>query len=120
ILVGVGFFGLAIGLTILFALCMLLIPVIESKLPAHTAMVATLRYAEGKRPHADTVLAHLKERRLTLVADSLSVGFDGNSFELRFAFLADSSSRSSISRLAHELVEIPDVSRFKLEQSSRA
>ena len=121
ILVGVGFFTLAIGLTVLFALCMIVIPRIERSLPAHSAMAATLRYAEGKRPREEEVLAYLKERQLQMVPDSLSVSFDGKSFELRFAVFADSSSRSrSISRMARDLAQIPEVAGFNLEQTSRA
>jgi putative Mg2+ transporter-C (MgtC) family protein len=121
ILIGVGFFILAIGLTVLFTLCMVVVPLIERSLPAHTAMAATLRYAEGKRPREDEVLAYLKQRQLRLVADSLSITFDGKSFELRFGVFADSTSRNrSLSRIARDLAEIPEVMSFNLEQTSRA
>jgi putative Mg2+ transporter-C (MgtC) family protein len=121
ILVGVDFVALAIGLTSLFALCMGVIPAIERTLPARMPVLAILRYAEGQRPTEEAVLAYLKERHLRLVSDSLSVNFDGKSFELRFAVLTDSNSRSrSISRIAQDLARIPEVSSFSLEQTSRA
>jgi len=121
ILVGVEFLELAVGLTALFALCMVAVPAIERRLPAHAAMAATLRYAEGTRPRRDDLLAYLKKRRLHMVQDSLSLSFDGKAFELRFAVYADSSSQyRSISRVAGDLSEIPEVSSFNLEQTSRA
>jgi putative Mg2+ transporter-C (MgtC) family protein len=121
ILIGVNFYILAIGLTVLFALCMVAIPALEHALPARAAMVVTLRYAEGKQPQEGVVLAYLKSRQLAMLPDSLSVGFDGRAFELRFVVLADSVSRSrSISHVSHDLTEIPEVSSFGIEQTSRA
>jgi len=121
ILVGVDLIALAIGLTCLFALCMLAIPAIERSLPGHIPVLATLRFAEGQRPTQETVLAYLKERQLQLAQDSLSVTFDGRAIELRFVVFADSNNRSgSIARIAHDLARIPELSSFNLEQTSRA
>jgi putative Mg2+ transporter-C (MgtC) family protein len=121
ILVGLDFVVPAAGLTALFIVCMALLPRLERHLPAHVTMVATIRYAEGKPPQENVVIAYLKERQLRLIADSLSVNFDGAAYELHFAVFADSTSRiRSISQISQDLEKIPEVSRFSLEQTSRA
>jgi len=121
ILVGVALMAPAIGLTALLALCMGMVPAIESHLPARMPMWATVRYAEGQRPSEESVMAYFKERQLRLIPHSFSVTFDGKAFELRFAVLGDPSSRGrSISHVAQDLARIPEVSSFSLEETSRA
>jgi putative Mg2+ transporter-C (MgtC) family protein len=50
ILVGVGFYFAAIGLTALIVISMSVVPRVERRLPARAAMLGKVRFREGYRP----------------------------------------------------------------------
>src|SRR5215475_6867934 len=55
ILVGVGFYMPAIGLTALIVISMSLVPRLEHFLPARAAMAGTVRFREGHRPQPEEI-----------------------------------------------------------------
>ena len=121
ILVGVGFYLPAIGLTALFVVCTAIVPRIEQRLPAHAAMAVTLRFREGHRPRPEEIHVFLAKRGLRIPPESLTVSFDGTHFELQCLIFANSSARTdALSTIVEELSQLAQVEGFTLTHSSRA
>ncbi|MDM0112324.1 MgtC/SapB family protein [Variovorax sp. J22R133] len=121
ILVGVGFYLPAMGLTALFVVCTAIVPRIEQHLPSHAAIAGTLRFREGHRPRPEDIRRFMDERGLRIPPESLSVSFDGTHFELECLIFANSSARTNaMSTIAQELSHLAHVEGFTLAHSSRA
>src|SRR5579885_537155 len=82
ILVGVGFYLPAAGLTALFVVSVVVVPGLNRRLPARAAIKGTLRFRKGHRPDTELIERYLAERGLRVPPDSLSVVYDGSCFEL--------------------------------------
>ena len=120
ILVGVGFYVPAIGLTALFVVCTAIVPRIEQRLPAHAAMTGTFRFRKGHRPSPEEVHNFLVKRGLHVPSESLSISFDGSHFEIQCLIFASSSARTSaLSAIGDELSQLAHVEGFTLTRSSR-
>jgi putative Mg2+ transporter-C (MgtC) family protein len=121
ILVGVGFYLPAIGLTVLFILSVAVVPWLESRLPARAAIAATLRFRAGYEPRTDAVHRFLAERGLSIPQDSLAITHDGVRFELRCMIIAGAAARpEAMNRIALEMAGMADVEGFTITHSSRA
>jgi putative Mg2+ transporter-C (MgtC) family protein len=121
ILVGIGFYGPAIGLTALFVASTALIPVIEQRLPAHSAIAATLRFKRGHEPEPERIHNFLIERGFSIPSDSLSIVYDGECYELQCLVFTNSVARSRVmSQMVRDLTDLPEVERFNIAPSSRA
>lgn len=121
ILVGVGFYLPAIGLTALFVVSMIVVPKVNRRLPARAAIRGTLRFREGHRPDAGLIQGFLAERGLQVPPDSLTVVYDGKSVELHCLMFARSVADANvISTIAKELSAIADLESFTVTHSSRA
>jgi putative Mg2+ transporter-C (MgtC) family protein len=121
ILVGVGFYVPAIGLTALFVVCTAIVPRIEHRLPAHAVMAGTFRFRKGHRPSPDDVHHFLVKRGLSIPPESLSISYDGTHFEIHCLIFASSSTRTSaLSAIGDELSQLAHVEGFTLTHSSRA
>jgi putative Mg2+ transporter-C (MgtC) family protein len=122
ILVGVHFYLPAIGLTALFVASVALIPRFEHKLPAHSAIGATLRFKPDFRPRAEEIDRFLSARGLRIPVDSLTITRDGDRFELQCLIFGNTSSvgADSMTRIASALAEIEEVVGFTVTHSSRA
>lgn len=120
ILVGVGFYVAAIGLTVLFLVSLILVPRFEHRLPARTAILTTLRYRENHRPQAEAVHHFLVERGLDIVTDSLSISFDNERFELRCVIIASAMRLTdTLTRMSEELPQLPHIESFTVSHYSR-
>ena len=120
ILVGLGFYGPALGLTALFVACMVALPRIEQLLPAHAALAVGLRYRDGYVPKEDVVHEFLNERCFSVVPGSLSIKYNGRRFELEFIIISASAAQThSLSQVSTELPQIPHVETFTLSQTNR-
>jgi putative Mg2+ transporter-C (MgtC) family protein len=120
ILVGVGFYTAAIGLTASFLVSIALVPALENRLPAHGAIVATLRFTEGYRPEPENVRSFLERLGLSMLTDSLSVSYDDHRFQIRCVVIANSRRvGNTLTRLSYELPQIPHVDSFTVAQYSR-
>ena len=120
ILVGLGFVGGAAALTLLYIICMASLPRLEHLLPGHATLAVVLRYRENYTPHEDVVTAFLAERGLSIMAGSLSVGYDARGFELQLTIISSSTAQAStLSRVADELTHLPYVESFTIAQTSR-
>jgi len=122
ILVGVGFYLPAIGLTALFVASVSLVPRLEHRLPAHVAIAATLSFRPGYKPRAGELRSLLAARGLAMPADSLTITHDGEHFELQCLIFANSTSADGelMSRIASHLAEMAEVQGFTVAHSSRA
>jgi putative Mg2+ transporter-C (MgtC) family protein len=120
ILVGVGFYVPAIGLTALFVICMAVVPMIEHRLPAHSAIAGTLRFREGYKPRAHEIHRFLIDRGLTVPTESWTITFDNGRFELHCLIFSNTVAREdAMNRIAVELSEIAEVEAFTVTHSSR-
>ena len=121
ILVGAGFYIPAVGLTALFVVSTALIPRMERRLPARSAMAATLTFRAGYRPQAEVIHRFMVKRGFSIPAESLSIVFDGGHFELQCLIFANPVARTDVmNQIVADLREVPDVERFTVAHSSRA
>jgi len=121
ILVGVGFYLPAIGLTALFVISMAIVPRIEHLLPAQAAIAATVRFREGSRPRPEEIDRYLAARGMSIPADSLRITHKKGRFELQCLIFANTvTRRDAMSKMVLELAEMPDVEGFTVTHSSRA
>jgi putative Mg2+ transporter-C (MgtC) family protein len=121
ILVGAGFVAMAVGLTALFVACVAIIPWIEQRLPARAAISTSLRFREGYKPTLDDVHRFVASRGMTIPADSVSIDFDGHRFDIECLILAKSGAQNvTLSSIADDLSELPDVASFTVAHASRA
>ncbi|MDM0078428.1 MgtC/SapB family protein [Variovorax sp. J2P1-59] len=120
VLVGVGFYVPAIGLTALFVVCTAIVPRIEQRLPAHAAITGTFRFRKGHRPRPEEVHRFLVRRGLRIPPESLAISFDGTHFEVQCLIFASSSARTNaLSTIGEELSQLEHVEGFTLTHSSR-
>jgi len=121
ILVGAGFFPEAVALTALLIASTAVVPWIEQRLPARAAISASLRFRKGYKPSVDDVGRFVASRGLSIPADSVSIDYDGERFELQCLIFANSGVRAgTTSRLASDLSELPQVETFTVTHSTRA
>ena len=118
ILVGVGFYLAAVGLTALIVISMSVVPRLERRLPARAAMLANVRFREGYRPDPVEIHRYLAERGMQIPPDTLSITLAQGRFELQCLIFGDSVT--SMSRIVLELSQMPDVEGFTVTHSSRA
>jgi putative Mg2+ transporter-C (MgtC) family protein len=121
ILVGVGFYLPAVGLSALFVVCMALVPRIEHRLPSHRAIAATLAFRVGYKPQPERIHAFMDERGLSIPSDSVTIVHHDGRFELQCLIFGDSIARKSLmTKIVADLTELPDVENFTVAHSSRA
>ena len=120
ILVGARMYLPAIGLTALFVIAVELVPWLERRLPTRTAFSSTLKFCEGYEPHIDAVLAYLSERGLSMPAESVTLKYRFQRFEIQCLIFADARRSASMCEVALELAAMPAVESFVMTRSSRA
>ena len=121
ILVGVGFYFAAIGLTALIVSSMSIVPLVERRLPARAAMLANVRFRQGYRPDPAEIHHYLAERGMRIPPDTLSITLSQERFDLQCLIFGDSvTATDSMSRIVLELSQMPDVEGFTVTHSSRA
>jgi len=121
ILVGVGFYLPAIGLTALSVIAVEVLPKLERRLPARTAFASTLRFREGYQPRVEVVRDYLSARGLSLPSETMTLKFTHRHFELEGLIFTSGAVRSaSMSDIALELSSLPEVESFVMTRSSRA
>jgi putative Mg2+ transporter-C (MgtC) family protein len=121
ILVGTGFYVPALGLTGLFVISMAIVPRLDRRLPARTAIRGTFRFREGHQPKTELIERYLAERGLHLPPESLTVGYDGRCFEMQCLIFARAMACTNVvGAIAKELADVADVESFTVTHSSRA
>jgi len=110
----------AIGLAVLFLICMAVLPSIERLLPARSVFAASVKYRRDYRPQTDQMVSFLRARHLVIAEDSIAVTYDKGCYKMEFIVTANASaSLSAMDFVANELPHLPDVVSFTLAQSSR-
>jgi putative Mg2+ transporter-C (MgtC) family protein len=121
ILVGVGFYLPAIGLTALFVISMTIVPRIERLLPARAAMAGTVRFRDGYTPQPEVIHRYLAERGMSIPPDSLTIIHNQGHFELQCLIFGYSvPGTDPMSRIVHELAAMEGIESFSVTHSSRA
>jgi putative Mg2+ transporter-C (MgtC) family protein len=120
ILVGVGFYLPAIGLTALFVISMAVVPRIERLLPARTAMAGTIRFRDGHTPQAEAIHRYLAEHGMSIPADSLTIISNQGRFEVQCLIIGGSlTGTDAMRRIALVLSARAEVESFTVTHSSR-
>jgi len=120
ILVGVGFYLPAVGLTALFVVSMTIVPQIERLLPARAVMAGTVRFRNGYTPRPEVIQRYLTERGMRIPPDSLTITHTQGLFELQCLIFGDSvTGTDAMSRIAVELSAMAEVESFTVTHSSR-
>jgi putative Mg2+ transporter-C (MgtC) family protein len=121
ILIGVGLYLPAIGLTALIVISMSIVPRLEHLLPARAAMAGTVRFREGYQPQPEEIHRFLAERGMQIPPDTLSITNSHGRFELQCVIIANSVARpDSMSRIVFDLSQLPHVEGFTVTNASRA
>lgn len=115
ILVGVGFYGSAMMLALLSALCMVWISKLEGWLPSRQAIAIVLHFSK----HFEVNEAALRRIALAhgyeVAGGSISIGCQDGKPEWRFVAVALSKrSGAPVSTLAHELMQFEGVESFHI------
>src|SRR5512140_2566522 len=95
ILVGVGFYLPAIGLTALFVIAVEVLPKLERRLPASSAFSSTLKFREGYQPRVEIVRDYLSARGLSLPPETMTLKFSHRHFELEGLIFTGGAGRSA-------------------------
>lgn len=120
-MVGVGFYAVAVGLTAMFLLSMTAITALESRLPARSAIVVSVRYQHGHVVDGAAIVRQLAERGLDLQPNSASIHFEDGSYTLHFVIYVKSTAYDKVlSHLAQEVGALSYVKSFDIAQSNRA
>lgn len=118
ILVGVGFYGAAIILTLLSLGCMMAVPFIESKLPQKRAIQLTITFKAEFTPDESKIKAALQHRGYAFVDNSLIVHMKKNQIQWTFSAQAiPSVPAASIPSITKELATYPGVASFTIAHS---
>ena len=121
ILVGVGFYVPAIGLTALFVIIMTVVPRIERLLPSRAVMAGTVRFRDGYTPHPEVIHRYLTERGMSIPPDSITIINNQGRFELRCLIFGHSvTDTNPMSRIVHELSAMAEIESFTVTHASRA
>jgi putative Mg2+ transporter-C (MgtC) family protein len=120
LMVGVGFYVVAVGLTALFLVSMTVVTWAERKIPARCTIVVSVRYQSGYVIDGAAIVRRLAERGLDLQANSASIHFDNGSYTLHFTLhVASTAYNTVLAHLAREVGMLSYVKSFDIAQSNR-
>ncbi len=115
VLVGVGFDGAAIFLTVRSSTLMMWGRRVEERLPCRAGLAVVVRFLPGATPKQDSFSRIARDRGYEFVTDSLAISYEAGRAEWRFiAVAADRHVASPISDLARELAEFEGIEHFQL------
>lgn len=121
ILVGVGFYLPAIGLTALFVMIMTVVPRIERLLPSRAVIAATVHFRDGYTPQPEVIHRYLTERGMSIPPDSITIINNQGRFELHCLIFGYSvTDTNPMSRIVHELSVMSEIESFTVTLASRA
>ena len=118
ILVGVGFYLAAMGLSFFAAMIMIYLSKIEAWLPSRHAVAITLRFQASYLPREDKLRAMALERGYTIAGGSLTIGSADGCQEWRFVALALSKkSGVPLSQLAADMAAFQGIESFQVSHA---
>ncbi|RUP23851.1 MAG: MgtC/SapB family protein [Curvibacter sp.] len=118
VLVGIGFYGAAIALTLLSSGLMLWGARLESRLPSRHAIGVSLHFGAGHPPSQAQVAEWLLQSGYELAEKSIAITVDGHRSEWSFVAVAvDRHTGASLPLLADALQTHPSIERFQLSHA---
>lgn len=118
VLVGVGFYGAAILLSVLSASLMMWGSRIEARLPSRHAIALTLRFAPEYSPQDAWVQQLMLRCGHELARGSISIAAERGQIEWRFVAIAlDRSRAASLPQLAAELEKCAELAGFQVSHA---
>ncbi|WP_027478543.1 MgtC/SapB family protein [Curvibacter gracilis] len=118
VLVGIGFYGAAISLTLLSSSLMLWGATLEARLPSRHAIGVNLHFAAGRQPSQAQVAELLLQSGYVLAEKSIAIGVRDQQFEWNFVAVAvNRDSGASLPALANALQTHTDIERFQLSHA---
>jgi putative Mg2+ transporter-C (MgtC) family protein len=115
IMVGVGFYASAMLLSLMSAMCMILVSRLESWLPSRQAVAVMLRFRKGVVPREEVLRRITLERGYEIAGGTITITSDGD--QAKWHFVAVALSRASgkpLAELARELTAFEEVEGFHL------
>lgn len=115
ILVGLGFYLSAMGLSVLCAGVMMYLTKVEAWLPSRHAVAITMRFKQGFIPEETVLREMARARGYTIAFGSLMVSCEQHKQEWRFVAIAlDKRSGAPLTELAGELNAFEGLDGFQL------
>lgn len=115
ILVGVGFYGAAMTLALLSAICMVWISRLESWLPSRQAVAITLKFDKDFVPVEAALRGMANSRGYDIADGTVNISLKDGSQEWRFVAIARSRQKMMpLSDLAQEMARFSGVNSFNV------
>ncbi len=115
VLVGVGFYGAAMALALLSAVCMVWVSRLESWLPARQAVAITLQFKPQFVPVLGVLRAMAQSRGYDVAEGTISIVYKDGAPEWRFVAVAqDRKNMVTIAELASDMARFDGVAGFQL------
>jgi putative Mg2+ transporter-C (MgtC) family protein len=115
VMVGLGFYMSAMGLSFLCAMAMIFLYKLEAWLPSRHAVAMTMHFREGYKPQEQALRQMALMRGYEIAGGSLMISSDRGRQEWRFVAIALSKrSGSSLSDVAAELCTFEGIEGFSL------
>lgn len=119
VMVGIGFYGAAILLTLLMVTLMMWGPKLEMRLPSRRAMGVNLIFREGVEPQEAVLKATIKQWGYTVAEGSLHIMANDKSITWNFVMVALMSrpEPSSLFELSRQLRLVPGVMQMQISHA---
>lgn len=118
VLVGIGFYGAAISLTLLSSSLMLWGATLEARLPSRHAIGVNLHFVAGCQPTQAHVAELLRQNGYALAEKSIAILASGQQFEWSFVAVAiNRDAGVALPTLANALQNHADIERFQLSHA---
>ncbi|MFP6848170.1 MAG: MgtC/SapB family protein [Pseudomonas sp.] len=116
VLVGVGFYGAAVLLSLISVGLMMWGVKLEARLPSRPAIAMMLRFVPSFVPPDESTLRRIaREHGYEVAGGSFTVSYEQDQLEWRFVAVAVNGQKSArISDMAGELAHLPGVAKFQL------
>ncbi|MCK9283550.1 MAG: MgtC/SapB family protein [Rhodocyclaceae bacterium] len=115
VLVGVGFYGAAMLLTLLSVTCMMWVSRLEGWLPTRHAVQVAMRFRRGFVPREEQLRRSALTRGYEIALGTLTIDFKNEQAEWSFVAVALGKDRGApLSRLAGELTDFEGVESYHL------
>ncbi len=119
IMIGLGFYGAAIGLALTCAASMVWVRSLEDWLPGHPALAFRVVFQEGHVPQESTFHAFATRLGYTLIPDSLSIKHQEGQTEWQFVGAGSKTAQcASASHVAQTLSQLEGVASFSISPSN--
>lgn len=119
VMVGIGFYGAAILLTLLLVTLMMWGPKLEARLPSRRAMGVNLIFRQGVEPQEAILKATLKQWGYMVAEGSLHIKANDNTLTWNFVMVALMShpEPSSLFELSRQLRLVPGVVQMQISHA---